>query len=63
MKRILDSIKAFGFRINMVIVSILLIVIYILVMIPYSIIFRRKEDVKWTYRNKQYIHNDIGHMW
>ena len=63
MKRFLNKIKAFSIKLNMLIVSLLLAIIYILVITPYSLFFKKRKANIWTERNKVFTKNDILYMW
>ena len=63
MKRFLNKIKAFSIKLNMLIVSLLLAIIYILVITPYSLFLKKKKTNIWVERNKEYAKNNLRYMW
>ena len=63
MKRFLNKIKAFSIKLNMLIVSLLLAIIYILVITPYSLFLKKKKTNIWVERNKEYTKNNLRYMW
>jgi hypothetical protein len=63
MKRFFYKIKAFSIKLNMLIVSLLLAAVYVFVVMPYSLVFKKDGGHNWIERNKAYTNRDLRSMW
>ena len=63
MKRFFYKIKAFSIKLNMLIVSLLLAAVYVFVVMPYSLVFKKDGGHNWIERNKVYSKSDLRYMW
>ena len=47
----------------MLIVSLLLAAVYVFVVMPYSLVFKKDGGHNWIERNKAYTNRDLRSMW
>lgn len=62
MKRIFRTIKTIAYRVNICLVNILLIIVYLLFVTPYSLFYKRKKH-RWVNRKHEYSAKELTKMW
>lgn len=62
MKRLFGIIKSVVLRVNMFIISLLLSVVYVLIITPYSLLFKSNRE-RWIVRDKIFTYEDLKNMW
>ena len=62
MKELFKCFKNLVYKINTGLVSFLLILVYLLVITPYSFFYKAKKE-RWVIRKNKYTFEDLKTMW
>lgn len=62
MKRIYRIIKTIAYKVNICLVNILLVIVYLLFVTPYSMFYKRKKN-RWVFREHEYSAKELTKMW